>query len=118
MRSITILGATGSIGESAFDLLMRSGGPDRWRVIALTGGANIARLAQMARALRAEIAVTAYPELLDDLSAALAGSEVRVAAGPAAAAVGFVEVIPLFSQLTHFAAFSYSSTIAPFPPSL
>lgn len=84
MRSITILGATGSIGESAFDLLMRSGGPDRWRVIALTGGANIARLAQMARALRAEIAVTAYPELLDDLSAALAGSEVRVAAGPAA----------------------------------
>ena len=84
MRSITILGATGSIGESAFDLLMRSGGPDRWRVIALTGGANIARLAQMARALRAEIAVTAYPELLDDLRAALAGSEVRVAAGPAA----------------------------------
>ena len=84
MRSVTILGATGSIGESAFDLLMRSGGPDRWRVIALTGGANIARLAQMARALRAEIAVTAYPELLDDLSAALAGSEVRVAAGPAA----------------------------------
>ena len=84
MRSVTILGATGSVGESAFDLLMRSGGPDRWRVIALTGGANIARLAQMARALRAEIAVTAYPELLDDLSAALAGSEVRVAAGPAA----------------------------------
>lgn len=84
MRSVTILGATGSIGESAFDLLMRSGGPDRWRVIALTGGANIARLAQMARALRAEIAVTAYPELLDDLRAALAGSEVRVAAGPAA----------------------------------
>ena len=84
MRSVTILGATGFIGESAFDLLMRSGGPDRWRVIALTGGANIARLAQMARALRAEIAVTAYPELLDDLSAALAGSEVRVAAGPAA----------------------------------
>ncbi len=84
MRSVTILGATGSIGESAFDLLMRSGGPDRWRVIALTGGANIARLAQMARALRAEIAVTAYPELLDDLRAALAGSDVRVAAGPAA----------------------------------
>ena len=84
MRSVTILGATGSIGESAFDLLMRSGGPDRWRVIALTGGANIARLAQMARALRAEVAVTAYPELLEDLQSALAGSGIAVAAGPAA----------------------------------
>lgn len=84
MRSITVLGATGSIGESAFDLLMRSGGPDRWRVVALTGGANIARLAEMARALRAEIAVTAYPALLDDLRAALEGSGVAVAAGSAA----------------------------------
>lgn len=84
MRSVTVLGATGSIGESAFDLLMRSGGPDRWRTVALTGGANIARLAEMARALRAEMAVTAYPELLDDLTAALAGSGIEVAAGPAA----------------------------------
>ena len=84
MRSITVLGATGSIGESAFDLLIRSGGADRWRVMALTGGANIARLAQMARTLRAEIAVTAYPELLDDLREALAGSGTAAAAGPAA----------------------------------
>ena len=84
MRSVTILGATGSVGESAFDLLTRSGGPGRWRVIALTGGANIARLAQMARTLRARIAVTAYPELLDDLREALAGSGIDAAAGPAA----------------------------------
>ncbi len=84
MRSITVLGATGSVGESAFDLLIRSGGADRWRVMALTGGANIARLAQMARTLRARIAVTAYPELLDDLREALAGSGIDAAAGPAA----------------------------------
>ncbi|NHF72223.1 1-deoxy-D-xylulose-5-phosphate reductoisomerase [Paracoccus xiamenensis] len=84
MRSVTVLGATGSIGESAFDLLMRSGGADCWRVMALTGGANIARLAEMARALRAEIAVTAYPELLEDLQSALAGSGIAAAAGPAA----------------------------------
>ena len=84
MRSVSVLGATGSIGESAFDLLMRSGGADRWRVVALTGGRNIARLAGMARALRAEIAVTAHPELLDDLRAALAGSGVKVAAGAGA----------------------------------
>ncbi|WBU59104.1 1-deoxy-D-xylulose-5-phosphate reductoisomerase [Paracoccus albus] len=84
MRSVTVLGATGSIGESAFDLLMRSGGAEAWRVMALTGGANIARLAEMARALRSEIAVTAYPEHLDDLRDALAGSGIASAAGPAA----------------------------------
>lgn len=84
MRSVSIFGATGSIGESAFDLLMHDGGPDRWRVVALSGGANIARLAQMARALRAEIAVTAYPERLDDLREALSGSGIDAAAGPAA----------------------------------
>lgn len=84
MRSVTILGATGSIGESAFDLLIRSGGAERWRTVALTGGRNIARLAEMARALHAELAVTAYPDLLDDLRDALAGTGIETAAGPGA----------------------------------
>ena len=84
MRSVTVLGATGSIGESAFDLLMRAGGPARFRTIALTGAGNIARLAEMARALRAEVAVTARPDLLGDLRAALAGDGIEAAAGPAA----------------------------------
>lgn len=86
MRSISIFGATGSIGESAFDLLMGSGGPETWRTVALTGGRNVARLAEMARALRAEIAVIADPALLEDLSAALAGSGVEAAAGAMAIA--------------------------------
>lgn len=81
MRSISVLGATGSVGESAFDLLMRAGGPDSYRTIALTGGANVRRLAEMARALRAEIAVTAWPERLEELRAALAGSGIEAAAG-------------------------------------
>ncbi|MDO5657063.1 MAG: 1-deoxy-D-xylulose-5-phosphate reductoisomerase [Paracoccus sp. (in: a-proteobacteria)] len=84
MRKVSIFGATGSIGESAFDLLMRSGGAEAWDAVALSGGRNIARLAAMARALRAELAVTAFPELLDDLRTALAGSGVEVAAGPQA----------------------------------
>ncbi|MEF9602703.1 1-deoxy-D-xylulose-5-phosphate reductoisomerase, partial [Paracoccus sp. PXZ] len=74
MRSISVLGATGSVGESAFDLLMRAGGPESFRTVALTGGTNVARLAEMARALRAEIAVTAWPECLAELCAALVGS--------------------------------------------
>jgi len=62
MRRISIFGATGSIGESTFDLLMRQGGPEAFHTTALTGGRNIKRLAEMARALRAEIAVTAYED--------------------------------------------------------
>lgn len=84
MRSVTILGATGSVGESAFDLLMHGGGAEAFHTIALTGGRNIKRLAEMARILRAEIAVTCHPSLLPDLRAALEGSGVEAAAGPPA----------------------------------
>jgi len=82
MRSISIFGATGSIGESTFDLIMRGGGPAAYRTVALTGAHNIKRLAEMARALNAEMAVTARPDLLDDLRAALAGTDTVCAAGP------------------------------------
>ncbi len=86
MRSISIFGATGSIGESTFDLIRRNGGADGFRTVALTGGRNIQRLAEMARELRAEIAVTAYDDRLPALRDALAGSGVEVAAGNAAIA--------------------------------
>lgn len=86
MRSISIFGATGSIGESAFDLLTGSGGPEAWRTVALTGGRNVARLAEMARALQAEIAVIADESLLPDLRAALAGTGIETAAGAGAIA--------------------------------
>lgn len=86
MRSISIFGATGSIGESAFDLLMGAGGPDTWRTVALTGGRNVARLAEMARALHAEVAVIADEALLPELRMALAGTGVEAAAGAQAIA--------------------------------
>jgi 1-deoxy-D-xylulose-5-phosphate reductoisomerase len=84
MRSISVFGATGSIGENTFDLLMHQGGPQTFRTVALTGGRNVTRLAEMARALRADIAVTAYDDCLTDLRAALAGTGVKVASGTAA----------------------------------
>jgi 1-deoxy-D-xylulose-5-phosphate reductoisomerase len=86
MRSISIFGATGSIGESTVDLILRAGGPDRFRTLALTGARNVTRLAEMARALRAEVAVTADPALLPALRDALAGSGTEAAAGPQAVA--------------------------------
>ena len=82
MRRISIFGATGSVGANGVDLIRRD--PQSYQVVALTGGRNIARLAQMARDLRAQIAVTAHPELLDDLRTALAGTDVHAAAGEAA----------------------------------
>ena len=81
-----MFGATGSVGESTFDLLMRQGGPDAYRCVALTGGQKVDRLAEMARALRAEVAVTADEACLPALRAALAGSGIAAAAGQAAIA--------------------------------
>ena len=80
-RRISIFGATGSIGESTVDLLARTQGH---QVVALSGGRNVARLAELARQLRAEVAVVAEDALLPDLRAALAGSGVEAAAGPQA----------------------------------
>lgn len=82
MRRISIFGATGSIGQNTLDLIARA--PDRYQVVALTGGANIAQLARDAIAHRAEIAVTAHEDRLSDLRAALAGTGVEAAAGEAA----------------------------------
>ena len=86
MRSVSVFGATGSVGENTFHLLMRQGGPDVYRCVALTGGHKVDRLATMARALRAEVAVTAYEACLPALRAALAGSGIEAAAGQAAIA--------------------------------
>ncbi|WP_103333567.1 1-deoxy-D-xylulose-5-phosphate reductoisomerase [Pseudotabrizicola formosa] len=86
MRSISIFGATGSVGESTFDLICRAGGAKAFRTVALTGARNVARLAEMARVLRAEVAVCADESCLPDLRAALAGSGVQAAAGDAAIA--------------------------------
>ena len=81
MRRISIFGATGSIGQSTYDLICRAGGAGAFHTIALTGGRNVTLLAQMARELRAEVAVTAHEDCLGDLRAALAGSGIEATAG-------------------------------------
>lgn len=79
MRRISIFGATGSIGQNTLDLISRD--PDAYDVVALTGGQNIAQLAQDAIRFRADVAVTADADRLEDLKDALAGSGVAAAAG-------------------------------------
>lgn len=84
VRRVSILGATGSIGENTVAILKHLGGRDAFDVVAVTGGAKIASLAATARDLGAGIAVTAYEDRLGDLQDALAGTDVEVAAGEAA----------------------------------
>lgn len=82
-RRVTVLGATGSVGCSTLDLMdqAETAGTGAFEVEALTGGANIARLAEQARRWRPRLAVTADPARLDELRAALAGTGIEVAAG-------------------------------------
>ena len=86
MRRISIFGATGSVGEQTVELVLRAGGPGAYHTVALTGGRNIARLAEQARALRAELAVCADPADLPALREALAGTATEAAAGAEAIA--------------------------------
>jgi 1-deoxy-D-xylulose-5-phosphate reductoisomerase len=79
MRSLSILGATGSIGASTLDLVRRNRA--MFRVVALTGHSNVAVLAQLAREFSAEIAVVGDASLLPELRAALAGSGIASAGG-------------------------------------
>ncbi len=82
MKTITILGATGSVGTSTLDLVERE--PDRFRVVALTANCDVDRLAVAAIRTRAEFAVVADEACLPALQAALSGTGVRAGGGPAA----------------------------------
>jgi 1-deoxy-D-xylulose-5-phosphate reductoisomerase len=81
-RTVTILGATGSVGRSTIDLIARA--PERFEVLALTANRDVEGLAAAARQVSAARAVVADESLLEPLRAALAGSNTEAAAGPGA----------------------------------
>jgi 1-deoxy-D-xylulose-5-phosphate reductoisomerase len=85
-RRVTVLGSTGSVGSSTLDMMAQAeaSGTGAFEVEALTGGANIEKLAEQARRWRPKVAVTADPARLDDLRAALVGTDIAAAAGEAA----------------------------------
>ncbi|MFM7027232.1 MAG: 1-deoxy-D-xylulose-5-phosphate reductoisomerase [Chakrabartia sp.] len=82
MKTVSILGATGSIGQSTMDLVCRQ--PNAFQVEALTAQVNVQALAEAARATRAKLAVIGDDQLYADLKAALAGTDTEVAAGRSA----------------------------------
>lgn len=79
-RSISIFGATGSVGLSTLDLVRQH--RSAFRVVALTANGNAEALAALAREFDAEVAVVAEPDAYPALKAALAGCGIEAAAGP------------------------------------
>lgn len=81
-RRLTILGATGSIGRSARDVVLAH--PERFRVEAVVGGRDASALAATARDLGARFAALADSSRGGDLREALSGSGIPSGAGPSA----------------------------------
>jgi 1-deoxy-D-xylulose-5-phosphate reductoisomerase len=79
-RRVSILGSTGSIGQSTVDLLQRN--RDAFAVEALTANRNPTRLAEQARALGAKFAAIGDPAHYPALKQALAGSGIETGCGP------------------------------------
>ncbi len=79
VKTVSVLGSTGSVGRQTVSLLAAH--PERFRVRVLVGGKNAALLAEQARLLGAERVVIRDRAGLAPLAAALAGSGTELAAG-------------------------------------
>ena len=79
-RTISILGATGSVGQSTLSLIL--GAPNQFEVIALTAQRDVVGLAKAVRATNAKLAVIGDASLHQELKAALDGTNTEIASGP------------------------------------
>lgn len=82
IRTVTVLGATGSIGDSTMDLLRAS--PERYQVEALTANGNVEALVKLAKEFNARFVAVADASKLGELRDALAGSGIASGAGDSA----------------------------------
>lgn len=84
MRSVAVLGSTGSVGTQALDVARRN--PDRFRVVGLSAGSNLELLVGQVREFLPSVVAIADEEVADDLRDRVAGFPgVRVITGPDAA---------------------------------
>ncbi|QTC92604.1 1-deoxy-D-xylulose-5-phosphate reductoisomerase [Brevundimonas goettingensis] len=82
-RRVSVLGSTGSVGCSTLDLMdqAEAAGTGAFEVEVLTGGGNVARLAEQARRWKPKQVVIADEARLGELRDALSGLEIEIAAG-------------------------------------
>jgi 1-deoxy-D-xylulose-5-phosphate reductoisomerase len=120
-RTITILGATGSVGQSTLDLVKRA--PEQFAVEVLTANTNVADLADLAIATKAKLAVVADEGQYAALRDALAGTGIEAAAGQdallaaaqrpvdwtMAAIVGCAGLPPVMAALEHGGALAFAN---------
>ena len=81
-KRVTILGATGSVGRSTIDLIVRN--PHLYTVEALTAYTNVDELIAAARQVKPQLAVIGDPEKYTALRDGLSGTGIEAAAGPQA----------------------------------
>jgi len=108
-RTISVLGATGSIGDSALDVVARH--PDHFTVAALTAHRKWERLAELCRRHRPAVAALSDPDAARALERALAGEGLptRVLAGEA----GLVDAAALPAADTVIAAIVGAAGLRP-----
>ncbi len=78
-RRITILGSTGSVGQSTIDLIQRR--PDAYEVLALTANGNWEKLASQANILQPKLVALGDTARYKDLKEALTGTDIRIVVG-------------------------------------
>lgn len=107
-RSITVLGATGSIGLSTLDVIRRH--PDRFSIFALTAGTKAEELAALCREFQPKVAVLADAQAAERLAGLLADYPgIRVLAGES----GLCEVSAAEAADTVMAAIVGAAGLAP-----
>ena len=78
-KNITILGVTGSVGQSALQVITNT--PEHFNVRAVTAYKNVQKLAESARILNAQCAIISDESQLADLQTLLEGSNIEAKAG-------------------------------------
>jgi len=84
MQSITLLGATGSIGSSTLDIVAMH--PDRYSIFALTANTNVENMVRLCQQFGPKYAVMADEQCARQLRSLLDGQKTQVLAGQAALA--------------------------------
>jgi 1-deoxy-D-xylulose-5-phosphate reductoisomerase len=79
-RRVSVLGATGSVGVNTLDLIGRDSVD--YEIVALTAYRNVDKLAELAIAHRAELAVIGDASRYEALKTLLSGTGIEAAAGP------------------------------------
>lgn len=82
-RSISVLGATGSVGCSTMDLVAQ-GEEGQYEIVALTAKSNVKDLVEQAQTYRAKFVAIADEREYDGLKSALAGTDIACGAGESA----------------------------------